>query len=103
MRRQRSTLQAIAAQARATEDELSGAAAWSHSAQHAISDGILTREEETNFRAFRDRMAALNVPSVVPRSANRNRASAERVPAEAGRAALANGDGVMSLKGAHNP
>ena len=39
--------------------ETPGAVNWSHGVQHAMSDGILTREKEMIFRTFRDRMAAL--------------------------------------------
>ena len=52
----RNTLRGIAARARATEDE------------------ILTREEETRLRDFRDRMANRDLTSVIKGSATLNRA-----------------------------
>ena len=52
-------LRAIANRAQATEDDISQAiaAGWAQGVQNATSDGILTREEETNLRDFRDLMA----------------------------------------------
>ena len=90
-----STLQAIADRARATPDEISGAiaAGWTQGVKHAMSDGILTREEETNLRHFRDRMANQDLPSVITGSTTLDRASADRITAEARRAALGHGGG----------
>ena len=99
-----STLGAIAARARATEDEVSQAiaAGWTQGVQHAMSDGILTREEETLLRDFRDRMAALELPSVVRESTALDRASADRIAAQAWNAALAAGDGGAALQELEN-
>ena len=96
----RSTLQAIATMARATEDEISSAIAsgWAQGVKHAMQDGILTRDEETNLRTFRGQMANQNLPTVVTGSATLDRASADRIGAEAGRAALATGDGGAALQ-----
>ena len=67
----RSTLRAIANQARATEDAISNAVAagWTQGVQHTMSDGVLTRDAEMNLRDFRDRMADQDLPSVVTPSA----------------------------------
>ena len=63
----RSTLQAIADRARATPDDISQAIAtgFAQGVKHAMQDGTLTQEEETNLRAFRDRMADQDLPSVI--------------------------------------
>ena len=73
----RNTLRAIANRARATEDEISQAiaAGWTQGVQNAMSDGILTREEETLLSDFRDRMANQDMPSVITASATLDRAS----------------------------
>ena len=91
----RSTLRAIADRARATPDEISGAiaAGWTQGVKHAMSDGILTQEEETNLRYFRDRMANQDLPSVITGSTTLDRASADRITAEARRVALGHGGG----------
>ena len=100
----RSTLRTIAARARATDDEVSQAiaAGWTQGVQHAMSDGILTREEETLLRDFRDRMAALELPSVVRESTALDRASADRIATQARNAALATGDGGAALQELEN-
>ena len=76
----RSTLGAIAARAQATEDDISQAiaAGWTQSVQYAMHDGILTQEEETPLREFRDHVTTLDLPSGV-------NASADRITAKAGR------------------
>ena len=86
----RSTLRAIAARAQATEDDISQAIAdgWAQGVQHAMSDGILTQQEETNLRDFRDRMANQDLPGIVTGSATLDRASADRISTQAERAAL---------------
>ena len=96
----RNTLQAIAARARAAPDDISQAIAdgWAQGVQHAMSDGILTREEETNLRDFRDRMANQDLPGIITGSATLDRASADRISTQAGRAALATGDGGAALQ-----
>ena len=96
----RNTLRAIAARARATEDDISQAiaAGWAQGVQNAMSDGILTQEEETNLRDFRDRMANQDLPGIVTGSATLDRASADRISTQAGRAALATGDGGAALQ-----
>ena len=54
----RNTLQAIALRARATEDDISQAIAdgFAQGVEHAMLDGTLTADEETNLRLFRDKM-----------------------------------------------
>ena len=96
----RSTLQAIATRARATEDDISQAIAdgWAQGVKHALSDDILTREEETLLRDFRDRMADQDLPSVVTGSATLDRATAHRITGQASRAALRTGDGGTALQ-----
>ena len=63
----RSTLRAIANRAQATEDDTSQAIAdgWAQGVQHAMQDGILTRQEETNLRDFRDRMDNQDLPGII--------------------------------------
>ena len=63
-----------------------------------MSDGILTREEETLLRDFRDLMANRDLPSVVTASATLDRASADRIASQARNAALAAGDGGAALQ-----
>ena len=81
----RNTLWAIATRARATEDEISQAiaAGWTQGVQHAMHDGILTREEETDLRSFRDRMADQDLPGVITASATLDRVAADRIAAQA--------------------
>ena len=96
----RGTLQAIAARARTTEDEISQAiaAVWAQGVQPAMQEGILTREEENNLRDFRDRMANQDLPAIFTGSATLDRASADRISAQAGRAALSTRDGGAALQ-----
>ena len=91
----RSTLQAIADRARATPDDISQAIAdgWAQGVKHAMQDGTLTADEETNLRTFRDRMADHDLPSVITGSTTLDRASADRITGQARRAALAHGGG----------
>ena len=91
----RSTLQAIADRARATPEDISQAIAdgWAQGVKHAMQDGTLTADEETNLRTFRDRMADHDLPSVITGSTTLDRASADRITGLARRAALAHGGG----------
>ena len=104
----RQTLEAIAlrarARARATEDDISQAIAdgWGQGVQHATHDGILTQEEENNLRTFRERLVIGDLRGIVTGSAVLNRASAERISAQARRAALADGDGGAALQEVDN-
>ena len=56
----RQTLRAIAARAHATEDGISQVIAdgWAQGVSHAMSDGIITQDEETQLRHFRDRLVS---------------------------------------------
>ena len=91
----RSTLQAIATRARATPEDISQAIAdgWAQGVKHAMQDGTLTADEETNLRTFRDRMADHDLPSVITGSTTLDRASADRITGLARSAALAHGGG----------
>ena len=91
----RSTLQAIATRARATPEDVSQAIAdgFAQGVKHAMQDGTLTADEETNLRTFRDRMADQDLPSVITGSTTLDRASADRITGQARRAALAHGGG----------
>ena len=102
----RSTLQAIATRARATPEDISQAIAdgWAQGVKHAMQDGILTADEETNLRHFRDRMADQDLPSVITGSNTLDRASADRITAQAKRAAPGHGgDGTLQELGEHPP
>ena len=100
----RGTLQVIVARARATEDEISQGIAdgWAQGVQNAMQDGILTHEEEDQLRDFRDRMAYQDLPSIITGSATLDRASADRITAQAQRAALATGDSGAALQELEN-
>ena len=93
----RSTLQAIATRARATPEDVSQAIAdgFAQGVKHAMQDGTLTADEETNLRTFRDRMADHDLPSVITGSTTLDRASADRITGMARRAALAHGGGAL--------
>ena len=93
----RTTLQAIANRAKATETDISQAIAdgFAQGVKHAMQDGTLTQEEETNLRTFRDRMADQDLPSVITGSSILNRASADRITGLARRAALGHGGGAL--------
>ena len=93
----RSTLQAIADRARATPEDISQAIAngWAQGVKHAMQDGTLTADEETNLRTFRDRMADHDLPSVITGSTTLDRASANRITGMARRAALDHGSGAL--------
>ena len=91
----RSTLQAIANRARATETDISQAiaAGFAQGVKHAMQDGTLTADEEANLRTFRDRMADHDLPSVITGSTTLDRASADRITGLARRAAIGQGGG----------
>ena len=89
----RQTLQAIAKRARTTEEDISQAivTGFAQGVKHATADGTLTHEEEDNLRNFRNRMADQDLPSVITGSATLDRASADRITAQASSAALGDG------------
>ena len=90
----RSTLQTIATRARATEEDISRAIAdgWVQGVRNATHDGILTHEEEDRLRTFREHLVIGDLRGVVTGSAVLNRASAERISAQARQAALEGGN-----------
>ena len=92
----RSTLQDIATRARATPEDISLAIAnsFAQGVNHAMQDGTLTQEEETNLRTFRDRMADQDLPSVITSSTTLDRAATDRITGMARRAALDHGGGA---------
>ena len=96
----RSTLQAIASRARATEDDVSQAIAdgWVHGVKNATQDGILTHEEEDSLRTFRERLVDGDLPNVATGSATLDRAARDRISAQARRAALAVGDSGAAIQ-----
>ena len=61
----RQTLQAIAQRSRATGEDIDRALeeGFRQGVAHAMSDGILTRDEEERLRTFRDRLALENSPA----------------------------------------
>ena len=81
----RSTLRAIAARARATEDDISQAiaAGWAQGVQHAMSDGILTQQEENGLRDFRDHLALLDNGADADAIWDLEKAAGERLMMEA--------------------
>ena len=96
----RNTLQAIASRAGATEDDVSQAIAdgWVQGVSHAMSDGILTRDEEERLRVFRDRLALENSAADQGALAELDRAGGDRVVMEARLAAISVRDGDGHLQ-----
>ena len=96
----RNTLQAIASSARATQDDVSQAIAdsWVQGVSHALSDGILTHEEEDNLRTFRERLVTRNLPTIAQGSATLDRTTRGRISTQGRRAALSTGDGGAALQ-----
>ena len=87
----RQTLNAIAARSYAGEDDVNGALSkgWIRGVEHAMADGILTRDEETRLREFRDRMALDADSRTGPGEATLARATIDRLTLDARLAALA--------------
>ena len=96
----RNTLQAIASRARATEDDISQAIAdgWVQGVSHALSDGILTQEEEDNLRTFRERLVTGELAAIAQGLATLDRATRARISTQARRAALSTEDGGAALQ-----
>ena len=86
----RNSLADIAEQSFASEDDINRAIAkgWSLSVHYAISDSVLTREEEDRLRRFRDRMAVMNGPDAADASAALQRGTEDRLLLAARIAAL---------------
>ena len=96
----RQTLNAIAARAYAGEDEINAAmaAGWARGISHAMADGILTRDEETRLREFRDRMALEGNSQTAEGEATLNRTATDRLTLDARLAALATDQGDAHLQ-----
>ena len=100
----RETLDAIAARAHATPEDINVAigAGWTQGIHHAMADGILTREEETRLRDFRDRLAVGEGPEVNQGADTLDRAATDRLVLDARLAAIATQDGEAHLRDFEN-
>ncbi len=96
----RQTLAAIATRASASEDDVNAALAtgWTRGITHAMADGILTRDEETRLREFRDRMALDGNSQTAEGEATLDRAATDRLTLDARLAALATDPGDAHLR-----
>ncbi len=96
----RQTLGAIAARAYAGDDDINAALAtgWTRGISHAMADGILTRDEETRLREFRDRMALDGNSQTAQGEATLDRAATDRLTLDARLAALATAGGDAHLR-----
>ena len=95
----RQTLQATATRAWATEDDISQAIAdgWAQGVSHALSHGVLTREEETQMRDFRDRLALEEHPALREAFGKLLQGARDRLLREARQTALNTWDGEAAL------
>ena len=86
----RQTLKAIAQRSHATDRDVARALeeGWKQGVAHAMSDGIVTREEEERLRAFRDNLALEDSAADPKTLGNLDRASTDRIMMEAGLAAI---------------
>ena len=86
----RQTLGAIARRSRATGEDIDRALeeGFRQGVAQAMSDGIITREEEERLRAFRDRLALENRAADQGALSELDRAGADRVVMEARLAAI---------------
>ena len=95
----RQTLGAIANRSRATGEDIDRALeeGFRQGVAQAMSDGILTRDEEERLRAFRDRLALESSAADQGSLAELDRAGADRVMLEARLAAISvqEGDGHL--------
>ena len=95
----RQTLQAIAQRSRATDEDIEHALeeGFRQGVAQAMSDGILTRDEETNLRDFRDRLALENSAADQGALAQLDRSGADRVVMQSQLAAISvrDGDGYL--------
>ena len=96
----RQTLNAIAARAHAGGDDVNAALAtgWTRGISHAMADGIMTRDEETRLREFRDRMALEGNSETAQGEATLDRAATDRLTLDARLAALATDQGDAHLQ-----
>ena len=97
----RQTLGAIAQRSRATGEDIDRALeeGFRQGVAHAMSDGILTRDEEERLRTFRDRLALENSAADPNSLAELDLAGADRVMLEARLAAISVRDGDCHLRG----
>ena len=94
----RKSLAGIANQSYASDDiDTAIARGWARSVQDAISDGILTRDEEDGLRDFRDRITVVNDSDVEDASAALQRGAEDRLVLAARMAALSTEEGDEHL------
>ena len=91
----RQTLQAIAQRSRATDEDIEHALeeGWKQRVASALSDGIITRDEEERLRTFRNRLALENSAADPNSLAELDRTGADRDVIEARLAAISVQDG----------
>ena len=96
----RQSLSAIAQRSRATGEDIERALeeGFRQGVAHAMSDGIITRDEEERLRAFRDRLALGNSAADPNSLAELNRAGVDWVMLEARLAAISVQDGDGHLQ-----
>ena len=95
----RKSLAGIAKQSYASNEDIDVAIArgWARSVHDAISDGILTRDEEDGLRDFRDRMSVTDDPAAVDASEDLQRGAEDRLVLAARLAALSTEEGDKHL------
>ena len=96
----RQSLSDVAKHSHATEENVERALkeGWKLGVAQAMSDGIITRDEEERLRAFRDRLALENSTADPGSVADLDRAGADRVMLEARLAAISVQDGDGHLQ-----
>ena len=96
----RQTLQAIAQRSRAADQDIDRALeeGFRQGVAQAMSDGILTRQEEDRLRDFRDSLALEDSSTDSKTLATLDRASSDRLIMEARLAAISVQDGVLHLQ-----
>ena len=94
----RSSLAGIAKQSYASDDiDVAIARGWARSVQDAISDGILTRDEEDGLRDFRDRMSVIDDSVTEDASEDLQRGAEDKLVLAARMAALSIEEGDQHL------
>ena len=95
----RQTLHAIAQRSRATGEDIERALeeGWKQGVAHAIADGIISRQEEEQLRAFRDSLALEDQTADPKDLGTLDRASTDRIMMEARLAAISPRDGDQHL------
>ena len=96
----RQTLSAIAQRSRATGEDIDRALeeGFRQGVAQAMSDGILTRQEEERLRTFRDNLALENIAGDSKTLATLDRASSDRLTMEAKLSAISVHDGDQHLQ-----